>query len=166
MEAPPPSYRRRSVLRDAVVCVARAGHPATHRKRPLDLAEYAALPHVSFVVDGTEGNAIDALLARSGHARRVVARVVGFEASCAILATSDAVTLLPGRLLPRARRLGIERIASPFDTQRLATTMVWHESMQEDPFHKWLRRIVVVAAAAASATSEKKARRKLRTPAM
>jgi DNA-binding transcriptional LysR family regulator len=137
-----PSIHRRALLEDGYSCVVRAGHPVV--RKGLDLDRFVELGHVFITVLGTRGGAVDEALARKRRKRRVVAMVSSFLAAPAIVAESDLVLTMPTRLALRlAPAFDLKVLEPPVPLPRYQIAMYWHERMQRDPSHTWLRRMLV-----------------------
>jgi len=149
--------RSRRVYVDDVRCGVARGHPlARRRRRAPSLEEWVAYPHVSVIVEDTAGNEVDTYLARRGLARRVLARVAGFEAALAVVARTEAIALLPASLGERARAAQVEVLDAPLTPRTFGVHLTWHERTQHDPFHVWLRALVVATAGEGSAGARRR----------
>jgi DNA-binding transcriptional LysR family regulator len=137
----PAALRSRPVLTERFVVIARNGHP--HVRRTLSLARMCALEHV--LVSPAGGSFVgptDEQLAARGLARRVRLSVQGFLAVPPIVAQSDLIAVFPERL---ARRFAGELtiVAAPLALPGFTMVAAWHERVQRDPAHQWLREQIV-----------------------
>jgi len=132
-----PELRYEPLGFDPLLVVLRRGHLATAR---LDLAAYAALPHVVVSRRGRLTDPVDAALGEHGTQRLVVASVGTIAAAAQIVAGTDAVLTAPGRV--------IETVTAAFDliTRPVPLTLpapqvisVWHQRSDSDAAHTWLR---------------------------
>ncbi|HEU4535661.1 MAG TPA: LysR family transcriptional regulator, partial [Polyangiaceae bacterium] len=122
-------------------CVlARRGHPALKGKR-LELDAWLASPHV--IVRAGDGlGAVGRALARSGLERRV-----GFVAPSSLVAAhavahTDWFFAAPRELVGGlAADLGLVALKPPLALPLLRVALLWHERMQADPGHRWLREL-------------------------
>ena len=65
-----------------------------------------------------------------------------------IVAASDLLAIVPERLARAARQMYALRVLQlPIAVPRFNVTMVWHESHQRDPAHRWLRDLMTEVAA-------------------
>lgn len=96
---PPDEVIRRTVFREAFVCVARRGHPLLHGEN-LSLEHYAELQHVQVLPrDNTMyGDAIDTALAAIGLVRKVVLWEPSFLAVGNVVAGTDLISTVPRRV--------------------------------------------------------------------
>ena len=143
----PGSLYRRHLYTDRLVCVARAGHPGVAAEPGLDA--YTALRHVAVTISGVGESAVDVALAALGRTRHVALRVPHVLAGAMLVADSDMVLTLPGRLARRlADRLPLALVNLPFEVPPLAPAMIWHERFHGDPAHAWVRQQLVDITAA------------------
>ena len=132
----PPGLRSRAMLQESYVLVGRRGHPALASAPTL--AQFLALEHAITSPDGGGFHgAADAALAALGLARRVVLSAPNFLLLKAVLASTDLVALLPGRLVADSPQL--TAVAPPVAIAGFAMLMLWPERVHRDPAHAWLR---------------------------
>ena len=141
----PGGHHDEHLFSEEFVCLARMGHP-TLGARPT-LRSWTAVPHV--VVSQRPGSAsgIDRALASRGLARTIGVRVSHFSVVPRIVAATDFTAALSRRIAePAARSLRLVTFAPPL---RLATSrvgQVWHERLEADAGHQWLRALIKAAA--------------------
>jgi DNA-binding transcriptional LysR family regulator len=141
-EALPGSLYRRGLYTDHLVCVVRSGHPGA--EGGLGLERYLALRHVAVTISGVGESAVDTALSAQGLARRVALRVPHFLAGAMLVADSDMILTLPGRLARRlAERLPLMLLDLPLRLAPLSPAMIWHERFHGDPAHAWVRQQLV-----------------------
>jgi DNA-binding transcriptional LysR family regulator len=141
-DAAPGSLHRRTLYTDRFVCIVRSGHPAA--AGGLDLERYVALRHIAVTISGFGESAVDVALAAQGRARHVALRVPHFIAAAMLVADSDMILTLPGRLARRlAATLPIALLDVPLQLVPLAPAMIWHERVHGDAAHAWVRRQLV-----------------------
>ena len=145
-ESLPGSLYRRGLYTDGYVCVLRSGHPAASE---LALEAYVALRHVAVTISGLGESAVDVALSTLGLSRHVALRVPHFLAAAMLVADSDMILTLPGRLARRlAERLPLVLLELPLQVPRMAPAMIWHERVHGDPAHVWVRQQLVDVVAA------------------
>ncbi|MFJ4539895.1 LysR substrate-binding domain-containing protein [Streptomyces tibetensis] len=132
-----PEFRSETLGDDHLVVAMRADHPCA---ADLDLAAYAAHPHVVISRRGRLTAPIDDVLAAEGLRRRVVAAVATVSTALQIAARGDALvtcTAIHGRPLIEAFGL----VARPLPIEAPAATLNcnWHQRFDSDPAHAWLR---------------------------
>jgi DNA-binding transcriptional LysR family regulator len=133
-----PGLRAVELLREDLVVVVRKGHPAG--SEPFTAERYAALDHVQGAPNGRAGSIIDDLLEARGLARRVVLTVPGLVVLPSLVAGSDCCATLPRRLASAvAAAYGLAVLPLPVEAPAISLTMMWHDRVQQDPGHVWLR---------------------------
>jgi DNA-binding transcriptional LysR family regulator len=138
-----PSHHHEVLLfEERYACIVRKRHPVVRDK--LTLRTYIALKHimVSQSVNATSG--IDRALAELGHTRDVSLRVSHFLNVPPLVANSDYVAAISRRVAePFAKMLGLRVFEPPIKLKTSRIGMVWHDSLQEDPAHRWLRELII-----------------------
>jgi DNA-binding transcriptional LysR family regulator len=110
----PDGVAHRLVARETFVTVARRGHPAI--AGALDLDTYLSLDHLIVSAAGDMRGTVDAVLARRGLTRRVVAGMPQFLATLATVANTDMIATVPdGLARDHARRFGLAVHPCPLD---------------------------------------------------
>jgi len=138
-----PSVRAVHVGEETFVVVHRRDHPAADR---LDLATYAALPHLLVAPGGTPGGVVDTALARHGLSRRVAVRTRHFQTAPELLAHTDLVATLPRRFaVAHAERHGLVVREPPLAVPSFQMKVAWHERWQHDAGHRWVRERIAQA---------------------
>jgi DNA-binding transcriptional LysR family regulator len=133
--------RRQGLFADPYASVVRRGHPAL---RSLARAEtFLGQRHI-VVTSSSSGHAAHRVLEQVLGARiapeRVHARVPSFVASAFIASGTDAVGTLPRRLAEGlADRLDLAIVAPPLALPRIEISQLWHERVDHDQGHRWLR---------------------------
>ncbi|MFF8033426.1 MULTISPECIES: LysR family transcriptional regulator [unclassified Streptomyces] len=132
-----PEFRSEPLGEDRFVVAMRADHSCA---AGLDLASYAAQPHVVISRRGRLTAPIDDALAAEGMRRRVVAAVATVSTALQIAARSDALvtcTALLGR--PLIEAFGLLARPLPIDFPAATINCNWHQRYDSDPAHAWLR---------------------------
>ncbi|WP_328749178.1 LysR family transcriptional regulator [Streptomyces sp. NBC_00285] len=132
-----PEFRSEPLGVDRLVVAMRADHPCA---AGLDLASYAAQPHVVISRRGRLSAPIDEVLAAEGLRRRVVAAVATVSCALQIAARGDALvtcTAIFGR--PLIKAFGLLARPLPIETPAATINCNWHQRYDSDPAHAWLR---------------------------
>lgn len=130
------TMRRRTLFEESYVCILRQGHPAM--ALPLDIDRFCALDHGLMSHDGSKFHgATDEALADLGYRRRVVAVVPSFLVLIELVRHSDIVAMVPSRLVADVGDLHI--LSPPLPIPGFTKVLSWHERLQADPAHRWLR---------------------------
>lgn len=135
-ETLPPGFHCEKLVRDRLVCVARADHPVA--SSGLDAAAYATWPHAN--LDTASSRMLDRALAGYGIQRRNALTVPNFITAAWIVAETDWLLTLPTNLARHLRRmLPLKLFELPFPMPEPTLDQTWHELAHRDPRHIWLR---------------------------
>jgi DNA-binding transcriptional LysR family regulator len=141
-----PEIRTQFLLHDALVGVARVGHPLL-ADGAVTPARYAACNHVVASWEA-DAHTVDGALERLGLRRMITVVVPGYPDAMRIARQSDLVALVPRSCLgnhlvgDHATRSGLESFALPMPMAEFAISALWHPRMEADPAHRWLRETV------------------------
>lgn len=128
------------------VCVVRADHPTVSRAPSLE--EYMALDHLLVSPTGIGTAFVDEALAREGRHRHIACRVASFLVAPLVVARTDLVLTAPeGSARPFADALGLRLLPAPVEIPPLSLAMSYAARWQDDPCHRWFRRLVLRASA-------------------
>lgn len=132
-----PELRHELLGGDPLLVVLRRGHPAAAE---LDVAAYAALPHVVVSRRGRLADPVDAALAEHGAHRLVVASVGTIAAAAQVVAGTDAVLTAPGRVIGSVTAaFDLVTAPAPVSLPSPQVVSVWHQRSDSDAAHTWLR---------------------------
>lgn len=124
------------------VCIASGDHPSIRGK--ISIRQYASSGHVAVFYKSEGPGVIDTLLAQKGLARRVAVQSPHFSSVPFLVAGSDLIATVPRRLAQRfAKSLGLQVLAVPFAMPPFRLAMLWHQRMDADPAHAWMRALVI-----------------------
>jgi DNA-binding transcriptional LysR family regulator len=141
---PAGSYEK-VLFEETFTCVMREGHPLAGAR--MTLPRYATATHVMVAPRGTPGSIVDDALARVDRSRRVAVAVPHFLVVPFIVASTDLVATLPTRVAAMlAGPVGLVRTPPPIEIAPFQLAMAWHERMQADVRHRWLRDQLVAVA--------------------
>jgi DNA-binding transcriptional LysR family regulator len=133
--------RRQKLYVDPYISVVRKGHPRFHRLERADvfLRERHILVTASSTGHAAHEQLEEALLDRLAP-ENIQLRVPSFV-SCAFVASqSDAIGTMPERLAAYLiRALPLEMFKPPLQLPRIEVAQVWHERLDRDAGHGWLR---------------------------
>jgi DNA-binding transcriptional LysR family regulator len=134
-----PSHHRDTFLfEERYACLVRKGHPGVRDR--LSLKTYVGLKHIMVSQTAGASSGIDRALAARGHSRVVAIRVSHFLNVPPLVASTDLIAALSRRVAePFARMLPLRLFEPPLQLRAGRVGMVWHDSMHEDPAHRWLR---------------------------
>lgn len=132
---------------DEYVCLVDARNGRL-RDGVLTWEDFTEMPHA--VADFGQGHTTPAerFLLQLGFARQARVKTNGYLPLPAIIAGTDLVALVPGRLAARLGPLtGTMAVPTPFDRVPIIETLWWHPSKDSDGGHQWLRGILAPGAA-------------------
>ncbi|GAB2832613.1 LysR family transcriptional regulator [Lentzea nigeriaca] len=132
-----PEFRSETLGTDPLAVVMRSGHPCADH---LDLAAYAAQPHVLVSRRGRLTAPIDDVLAAEGLQRKVIATVATVHSALQIAAAGDAlVTTTTIVCRPLIEAFGLLTRPLPVESPEAPINCTWHQRYDSDLAHTWLR---------------------------
>jgi len=144
-----PEMHSAPLFTDRWVCVV----AADNLRLGADTADLDALTKATWVVpyhDDAEFPSVVPVsrqLARLGVRPKVAVRVDSFQAVPHLIASTDRVALMQERLArSSARYLPLRILACPVPLEAFEARLWWNERHDDDPGHRWFRRLVVRAA--------------------
>lgn len=142
-----PGLPRRELLGDDFVCVLSASHRLARQR--LTLERFVSQQHLLISPGGQRVGVVDRELERLGLRREVAMTVPHFLMAPHLVAGSDLICVLPGRVARRlAEPLGLVLSPPPLELPGFRLSMVWPERLEHAPAHVWLRSLVAEVAAA------------------
>ncbi len=143
-----PGLIQRKIGEDGFASAVRRDHPRVGRH--LDLDTFVALRHLVIDPVGDGGvSVVDTALAKHGRVRDVAMRVPHFVGAPFIAARSDLLLTAPWALLTHAATLlPLRLFEPPLELPTPRTFMNWHERVNEDPAHTFLREVTARCTAA------------------
>nr|WP_050430612.1 LysR family transcriptional regulator [Chondromyces crocatus] len=135
--------QRSELYLDSLVGLARVDHPQVRARTDMDA--YLGMRHLVVAPPGGR-DPVDELLARRGLTREVALTVSHYLVAPHVIAASDLVTIVPQRLAAAfTTGMRLRTFELPFELPAVETAMAWHDRVQADPAHRWLRRQVAAA---------------------
>lgn len=136
-----PGIVQRSLGAVSFGVLARRDHPVARRK--LTVATWSAYPHVLVRSENGSPNRVGSALARAGVQRTVGVTVPSFLAAAWVVARSDMFFTAPRELTAElAEALGLVSLAPPVPLPTMPVAACWHERMQADEGHRFLRELL------------------------
>jgi len=140
-DAVPARHTQRLLFDDSYTCIVRNGHPRIRRKPTLPA--WLREQHVLVSQRGESPGSVDRALASRGLQRTVAARVSHFLLVPVLVARTDLVAALSARVAAAfAEPLGLRMFAPPIALPAGRVGQVWHEQMEGDAGHRWLREMI------------------------
>lgn len=133
---------RETIAVDRFVCIARSGHKDIGKK--LTVAKYVKLEHIRLPF---YNSMIDAALKSRGLSRKFSVKTENAWSVPFLVAKSDALATIPERIAFVFRQFcRVNVLELPYKIAPFNVDLVWHQRVQTDPAHIWLRQIVKAAA--------------------
>lgn len=130
--------RKKALLREPFVVMARKDHPAIKDK--LDLKTYLAQRHVQVSSRRHGPSLVDIELSRRGLRREVSLRIQNNCAASIVVNRTDMLLTLPERQSRLVNLGSLNRVYPfPLPEPHLEAHLYWHESVENDPANRWLR---------------------------
>ncbi|SDR55360.1 transcriptional regulator, LysR family [Paraburkholderia fungorum] len=137
-----PDIRVQQLFTTTFVGLAREDHPIFGDE--ITPERFASYDHISVSRRGRTVGPIDAALDALGLRRTVSLVVPSFHSGVFALGLSDLIAGLPEHVAAAAKKLGM-RVRSfeiPLPLETIVVVQAWHPRWQNDPAHRWLRRVV------------------------
>jgi DNA-binding transcriptional LysR family regulator len=141
----PAAHRESSLFTEEFMCLVRKKHPTVGRT--LTLKRWTSVPHVVVSQRPGSRSSVDRALAQLGLTRTIGVRVSHFSIVPEIVARTDFVAALSSRIaIPAARTHGLRLLAPPIALGTSIVGQVWHDRLDADPGHRWLRSVITEVA--------------------
>jgi len=140
------SYRdmqSEALFTERFVLVTRADHPLVGR--PMSVDDFIAWPHVMIDVVHSRLYDIDTRLDRMNKRRHIALRMPHFHAAAFFAQESDLVVPVlerVARLYVDSLGLAIHQPPPELDLGRFDYVQLWHERRNNDPLHRWVRKLI------------------------
>jgi DNA-binding transcriptional LysR family regulator len=142
------SVRSEELFEEDNVCIASANHPSIQSR--ISIRQYAASKHAAVFYKSEGPGVIDTILAQKGLTRQLGVLAPHFASVPFIVAESDLIATVPRRLALRfSKQLKLQMLTIPFSIPPFRLSMLWHERVESDPAHTWLREMVTETATGA-----------------
>jgi DNA-binding transcriptional LysR family regulator len=140
----PESHAHLRIFEERFVCLVRRAHPRV--KSRLTLKTWVAIPHI-VVSERSGATSIDRALAKRGLTRTVGARVSHFLMVPSLVAATDLIAAVDSRVAAQfAKPLGLRVLPMPLHLPASRVAMVWHDRLEADRGHGWLRATIAEVA--------------------
>lgn len=139
-------FHSKCVLTDSLVSLSRIGHPQIGEQ--LSLETFLALSHVVIEPRQKMLPMIDLALAKRGLKRRIALTVPHFLSMPALVQSSNLICTLPRRMaFLYSDHFRLKTYQVPLKTPDFPAYLIWHESVNSDPGHVWLRNHLIALCA-------------------
>jgi DNA-binding transcriptional LysR family regulator len=131
------SIRSETLLPDMMKCVMRADHPLA--RRAMSIEDFLSFRHLRISMSPTDTRFVDDALSELHRSRTIALNVPHWLVVPHVLATSDLVAVMPGRLAGAMldHKLVIREI--PFPTEPFEWRVYWHRRYEGSRSVAWLR---------------------------
>jgi DNA-binding transcriptional LysR family regulator len=135
----PGSLMVRKLFDDPFLTMVRKDHPIVREQ--ITLEDFLALEHLVVSPQGHDRGVVDEVLARMGHSRNVAVVVPHFASAAPLVAQSDLVCTIPGRIARLYTDFYAIRCVPPppLELPIGNVSLAWHAVSHENPVHKWVR---------------------------
>jgi DNA-binding transcriptional LysR family regulator len=131
-------FRQSLLFRERYVCIVRTNHPRFREGMTLDA--FIGVRHAIADATGMAHALVDRFLEKHRIQREAALRVPGFHVLPTIIANSDLLAVIPGRLADTfAPHVPIKVMPLPVPVPDFDIRMFWHERYDHDPANRWLR---------------------------
>src|SRR5262249_28871654 len=135
-------FRQSPLFRERYVCAVRSNHPKF--RGGMTLEAFKTCEHAMADATGMSHAVIDRFLAKHGIQRNITLRVPGFLVLPMIIASSDLLAVIPGRLAEAfVSHLPIKVLPLPISIPPFDIRLYWHERYHHDPALTWFRKAFV-----------------------
>lgn len=132
--------RQKRVYRERYTCIARADHPLFGDGMTAEA--FSAVSHVRVDPTGYVHEQLDRILSHHKLPRSAKLRVPGFQTVPMVVAGSDLLAIMAGRLAQfYAELLPLKIMTPPVTLPSYEIMMFWHERFHRDPTNLWLRNL-------------------------
>ena len=138
---PPLPYHSQLLFMERYVGLISARHPlATRSKKPkLTLRQYLSCSHVTVSIGAPGLNAVDQVLMKLGHKRKIAAVSHSFIGNMQCLKTTDLIATLPSRICKGELTQGLVTFDIPLKVPEFGYSVCWHRRVDADEGVNWLR---------------------------
>lgn len=135
-------FYQQTLFRERYVCIVRRDHPGIGERMAAE--QFRQASHALVTAEGTGHEVIEQVLDARGLSSRVVLRIPHFLAVPTLVAQSDLVATVPRQLaLAAAANHPIRILEHPLRLPAYGVNQFWHERLNADPGHRWLRGVMV-----------------------
>lgn len=134
-------FIQRPIFDESFSCLVRQDHPRISDS--LTPADYRNEQHVIVKTSGTGHLIIENNLRKQGITRKIGVQIPNFLGLATVIGSTDLIATLPSRaaaLLSEQSRARV--LPLPVSMPGYQVRQHWHERMQKDPGHSWLRQLI------------------------
>lgn len=124
---------------DEFVCMVNKNHPGIQGE--MSMADYLGNAHVLFAPQGG-ADSLEKSLKKQNIKRSVVVQLPNITVIPHILKETPYIVTLPRRLAESMDVSSLQILPPPMPLPEVPVMQYWHEAMNNDPVHKWLRKVI------------------------
>lgn len=137
----PKGVIHQEIFRDSLCCLVRENSPLLTQK--WHLQAYIKGRHLQ-VKSGDDKWLLDYKLADKGLERNIAMTVPDFNCAANVCRATDLILTTPRRYAEHIAKLyHLIILPLPFEVPQLSYNLFWHEYMEKDLAHKWLRELIM-----------------------
>jgi DNA-binding transcriptional LysR family regulator len=130
-------FFKQQLMRSPHVTLVRQHHPSIGKR--MDLTQFMSASHVVVKPHGRE-HVFEKYLQQQGIRRRVVLEISNFLSLLPIIESSDLIATVPQDLADFCVQHGqVRAVPTPVQAPVIDVQLHWHQRLQKDPGHAWLR---------------------------
>ncbi len=135
------SLSRKVLFKDNFVCLVSADNPVVKQKFTLE--KFLQSKHCLITITDFRPGMVDRYLHQQGKKREATVRVPHFLAASYLVENSDFIVTVPRRLgVMLAQQKKLAMLDLPFQVPSFQVYLYWHNRNQNNPMHKWLRKMI------------------------
>jgi DNA-binding transcriptional LysR family regulator len=135
------ALHRYVLLQEKFSCILSSTNPVL--REGMNLETYLQMKHCLVTISSFGVSMADTILAQKKLKRNIVIRVPNFLAVPHIVAESDLIATLPHRLCELiSEQKKVKIVDPPIKIPHFSIYLYWHIRNQENPIHKWFRKLV------------------------
>lgn len=141
----PDGIAHSTLFHDQQTCLVHENHPvlATIENDTWDINSYLQYNHLQVSCEGNKWWALDYFLEKQGKKRNIISTLPDFYGGASVCAHSDLIFTLPSSFVPHAQKLyPLKQIPLPFEFSEMAYVLLWHQSNNDEPGHRWIREVI------------------------
>lgn len=136
------AFKNQCVMTDTLLSMIRPDHPDIDDKLSLDT--YLKMRHAVLVPRTAAMPMIDLALAKRGLQRQVAVEVPHFLSMPLLVQKTNLICTLPKRMaMLYADHFRLRVLKPPLRIPHFPIFLIWHQSLQEDIGHRWLRNSLI-----------------------
>lgn len=139
---PPKGVIHQEIFRDSLCCLVNAENSCLQQE--WNLKTYLTQRHLQVKPGDDKHWLLDFKLAEIGKKRDIAMYVPDFNCAANVCAMTDLILTAPSRFSDHiASRYNLKILRLPLEMPKLSYNLFWHEHMENDMGHKWLKELII-----------------------